>query len=188
MKVIRTFVAVLIDEGIRRRIAEVQEQLKKFAVGVKWVAPENLHITLKFLGDVREDELPRVHAAVGDAVKGMPRFEMSFGGLGAFPNLARARVVWVGIEDGREELRELAARVDENLAKLGFEKEDRPFRAHVTIGRVKDGGSVSGLALGIEEIDARELGSQQVLSVAVMESELSGKGPVYSPLSESKLG
>ena len=184
---VRAFVAVVISEDIRRKVAEVQGQAKKFAPNVKWVAPDNFHITLMFLGDVAEDRLSEVHEAISDAVRGLQPFTMSFSGLGVFPNLSRPRVVWAGVEQGREQLMEIAAKVDAALVKLGFEKEDRPFAAHITIGRVKDGKPPGGLAQGIEEIDARNMGSQQVASVVVMESELLREGPVYSPLSESKL-
>jgi 2'-5' RNA ligase len=187
MKVIRTFVAVLSAQELRDRIAKVQEQVKKLAPDVKWVAPENFHVTLKFLGSVREEELLRVFSAVDEAVSAIPAFDISFSGLGAFPNPAKARVVWVGIENGREELRALADSVDASLARLGFAKEERGFKAHITIGRVKDGRLPSEFVNGIKEINASNLGSQRVTGVAVMQSELHKEGPAYSPLSETKL-
>ena len=137
MDVIRTFVAVLISEDIKRNIFEVQDQIRKLAPDVKWVAPECFHVTMKFLGNQPEDRLPLVSAAIRDGVAGFRPFDVSISGLGAFPSPARARVVWVGIDEGRRELIRLAETVDENLGKLGFPREERSFKAHITIGRVK---------------------------------------------------
>ncbi len=182
MGAVRTFVAVLIDEDLRNRIAEVQSRIKKLAPDVKWVAPENLHVTLKFLGNVREDLLPEVFSAVERAVCGRKPFLVSFSGVGAFPNARRARVVWIGLEEGEDRLRELAASIDENLAKLNFEKEGNEFKAHITIGRVKTSKFLGELAKGVAEVDARNLGVQRVSSVAVMRSDLRREGPIYTPL------
>lgn len=186
-KVIRTFVAVLLDEEIRARIFRVQERVMKFASNVKWVAPENFHVTLKFLGNVRLNRLADVQAAVDEVARNFAAFDFSISGLGLFPTPKRPRVIWVGGEEGREQLIALANAVDNRLAKLGYEKEDRPFKSHVTIGRVKEGKPVPGLAEGLEEIDASGLGMQRVASIAVMESVLKPGGPSYTPLSVHKL-
>ena len=182
MNVVRTFVAVLLADELRKRISEVQEQVKKLAPDVKWVAPGNFHVTLKFLGDVPEDALDGVFSAVEEAAGAFSPFGFSMLGLGAFPNARNARVVWAGIQDGREQLAELAAAVDAKLAKLGFPKEERDFKSHITIGRVKTSRRLDDLARGIGEIDAGDLGSQTVSSVAVMQSDLRPDGPIYTPL------
>jgi 2'-5' RNA ligase len=182
MDAVRTFVAVLIDEDLRNRITEVQGRIKKLAPDVKWVAPENLHVTLKFLGDVREDLLPKVFLAVEEAVQGLWPFNMSVSGIGAFPNARRARVVWIGLEDGEDRLRELAISINEKLAKLNFEREENEFKAHITIERVKTSRFLDELAKGLVEVDARNLGVQRVSSIAVMKSDLRRDGPIYTPL------
>ena len=186
MKVIRTFVAILIDKSLKKVIAEVQSHVKKLAPDVKWVAPENFHITLKFLGNVVEDALPEVVKAVEEAMRGFSPFDLAISGVGAFPNPARARVVWVGSGEGREQLAQLASAVDRNLAKLGFEKEDKPFKAHITIGRVKTSRFLRQLAEGIGKVDAENLGIQRISGVAVMRSELSREGPTYTPIKAIK--
>lgn len=184
MKVIRTFAAISIARDIRSRISDVQEQAKKLAPDVKWVAPELLHVTLKFLGNVREDELARVFLAVDEAAAGHSPFDLSFSGMGSFGS----RVVWVGIEQGRDELRALAKSVEDSLAQVGFPREERAFKAHITIGRVRENGRLPReFSDGIEEINASDLGSQRVESIVVMQSDLQRDGPVYSPMSESKL-
>ena len=188
MKVVRTFVACLIADDLRKRISETQEQVKRLAPDVKWVAPENVHVTLKFLGDVREDALPGVFSAVEEAVGILSPFELSVSGLGAFPSPRNARVVWVGVDEGREQLVALASAVDKKLVKLGFAKEDREFKSHITIGRVKTSKFLDRLAQGIEEIDASSLGMQTVSSVVVMQSDLHPTGPVYTPLKSIGIG
>ncbi len=180
MKAFRTFVAVLIDYDLRQRIAEVQERIKKLAPDVKWVAPENLHVTLKFLGDVSEDALPEIFAAVQRASGANPEFGLSFSGLGAFPNPQKARVLWVGIVNGREELVALAAAVESELVKAGFPREEKPFKAHSTIGRARMGRAPKGLAESMAQVEASDLGHQPVVSVAVMQSDLRPGGPVYT--------
>lgn len=182
MKVIRTFVAVLIDENLKKVMAEVQSRVKKLAPDVKWVTPENFHITLKFLGNVVEDTLPEVTKAVEEAAQGFSSFDLAISGVGAFPNPARARVVWIGSGEGRDKLAQLASAVDNNLAKLGFEREDKPFKAHITIGRVKTSRFLSQLAEGIDKVDAENLGIQRISSIVVMRSELGREGPAYTPI------
>ena len=188
MKSVRAFVAVLIDEVLVKRIAEVQDQAKKLAPDVKWVAPSNFHLTLKFLGNVPEDGSPEICSAVEDAVKPFSQFELSVSGLGAFPNAKRARVVWVGVDSGLAQLSEVAASIDLSLAGLGFEKEAKPFKGHVTIGRVKNSRHLDKLAQGMDEIPAEDLGILRVDSVCLMQSELHPDGPVYSPICVAKLG
>lgn len=187
MKVIRTFLAVLIDEDLRQKIFDAQNCVRKCASNVKWVEPDNFHITLKFLGDVAEEQIPEISAVITETVKSVPAFDLSFKGLGAFPRPERARVVWVGIEQGREQLIDMAKALEKSLAALGFDKEDKPFKAHVTIGRVRDNKPTAGLARGLAEIETPDLGTQRVECVSVMQSELLREGPVYSVISESKL-
>lgn len=184
MKVIRTFVALSITPDIRSRISDVQEQAKRLAPDVKWVKPELFHVTLKFLGNVREDELARVFSAVDEAAATHSPFDLSLSGLGSFGS----RVVWVGIERGRDELRALARSVEDSLARAGFPRDEKGFKAHMTIGRARENHKLPNeFAGGIEEIDASDLGSQRVESIVVMQSDLQRDGPVYSPMSKSKL-
>ena len=129
-----------------------------------------------------EDAVPDVVAAVEEASRAFAPFDLRLAGLGAFPSPRKARVVWVGVEDGREQLIKLASAVELKLAELNFEPEERDFKAHITIGRVKESRFLGRLADGIGEIDASDLGTQRVTSVTVMQSELQREGSVYSPL------
>jgi 2'-5' RNA ligase len=186
-RVIRTFVAVGLDEELRSGISAVAERVKKLAPNVKWVAPGNLHVTLKFLGNVREDRIAGIGAALDEVAREIVAFDLSVSGLGVFPNPRKPRVVWVGIEEGRDQLVALAGAVEDRLARAGFEKESKPFKTHITIGRVKEGRPVGDLTDGLAGIDADKIGAQRVDSVIVMESMLKPEGPEYTPLSVHKL-
>lgn len=184
---IRTFIAVLISEDIKRRIGLVEEEFKKLAPEVKWVAEENLHVTLKFLGNVPAERLERIAAALGEALSCVEPFEIEVADVGAFPSAGIPRTVWVGVTSGQEELADVARRVEKALEKLGFPREDRPFTCHITIGRVKDGRGARELAPALQEAEVGRLGSVLVGSVAVMRSDLRREGPIYSTLSEIHL-
>ena len=186
-KVVRTFVAVLLDEELRRKISEVQERAKLLTPSVKWVAPDIFHVTMKFLGDVRRDKLSVVQSAMDEVAGSLTAFDLSIRGMGVFPTPRRPRVIWVGVEEGCEQLVALAKAIEQRLVRAGFEKDDKPFRSHITIGRVKEGKPVPGLTEGLDEIDTSELGTQRVASIHVMESVLKPGGPSYTPISEHRL-
>ena len=187
-RVVRTFVAVLLDEELRRRISEVQQRVRKLAPDVRWVAPDNFHVTLKFLGGVRQERIAHIQDAMDEVVDGFSAFDLSLVGAGAFPNPRKPRVVWIGVEEGREQLIALANAVEHRLVDVGFEKEDKPFKSHITIGRVRDGKRAPDLTGALVGFDASEIGRQRIDSIAVMESVLKPEGPEYTPLSVHKLG
>jgi len=186
-KVIRTFVAVCLDAELRSGISAIQERVKKLAPNVKWVAPDNFHVTMKFLGGIGANRVARVQAALDEVARDFPAFDLSIAWLGVFPTPRRPRVIWVGIEEGRDQLVALAKAVEDRLVKAGFEKEEKPFRSHITIGRVKESKPVEGLVEGLGEIDTSDLRVQRVDSITVMESVLLPEGPAYTPLSVHKL-
>ncbi len=137
----RTFVAVFpplrIGAATTTGARETVRRLGGSADRVRWARPENVHLTLKFLGDVREEVLGDLHAALEEVCAGHAPFDVELAGLGAFPSAQRARVLWAGVGTGFEELRSLAADLDEALSPLGFEREERPYTPHLTLGRVR---------------------------------------------------
>jgi 2'-5' RNA ligase len=135
---VRVFIGLDIDETVRKRIQSFIEEVRVLAPDAKWVRPESLHVTLKFIGEKPADTVERIKNALGK-VKGKP-IELGFRGYGFFPHARSARVFWVGVEAGPE-LGQLATSVDEATAKLGLPKEDRPFSPHLTLAR---GGGGSG--------------------------------------------
>src|SRR5207245_7151093 len=143
------------------------EGLRRVARDVAWVAPESLHLTLKFLGRVREARTPELAVALTRATAGLTAFEANVAGLGAFPSPARARVIWAGVGRGTDALVELAGRVDAALAALGVEREPRAFSPHVTLGRVRVARRDPALADALFASKARELRSLFFARVAV---------------------
>ncbi|MCJ7645372.1 RNA 2',3'-cyclic phosphodiesterase, partial [bacterium] len=118
----RTFIAVAISSEVREKIAKIQAEFRRGGPDVKWVEPENLHFTLKFLGEVDEDKLLGVIEKTRLGVAGVSSFRVHLSGLGSFPNLKSPRVVWVGVSEGKQELKNLSERIEENLSYLGFAK------------------------------------------------------------------
>jgi 2'-5' RNA ligase len=185
---IRSFIAVKIPPEAAEVIGAAQVRLRAAGGDVKWVEPESFHITLKFLGGVERERLMEVWRATTEALDGSAAFTMRFRGIGAFPNAGRARVVWAGIVEGADELTEMAARVEAACATHGFERERRPFRAHVTLGRVRRPAANPALEAAIGEQAEAELGEARVDRALLMKSELTRAGAVYHILEETVLG
>ena len=183
--------AVEISEPVRRAAAKLIETLDTAAADVKWVDPQNLHLTVKFLGDVNLKETARICQAVQKAAAEAEPFELTFGGVGAFPNPKRPRTVWIGgrCEDAADGMALLHKKIEQRLAKLGFRKDSRRFQAHLTIGRVRRGGpGVADLARLMQENADLLFGKTAVKEAAVFSSELTREGPIYQPLGRATLG
>ena len=184
----RAFIAVDIHEDARAGLGRVTDQLRRLGGDVKWVPARNVHITLKFLGETGEDLVPDLLAAMRAAAAGQSPFRVRLGGLGSFPRKGRPRVVWVGIAEGGRELGYLAGWVDSLCCELGFEREKRPFSAHVTVGRVRSPGGIERLveALGAGSDFSTE--TFEVTSIRLMKSDLRPSGAVYTCVGEVNLG
>jgi 2'-5' RNA ligase len=176
---IRSFFAVEIGEEVAARIAEAQARLKECGGAVKWVNPANLHLTLKFLGEVESAAIPGLIEATSRELAGAGAFRATLAGLGGFPSASRPRVIWAGIGEGGEGLADLAERVERACEQLGFPREKRPFSAHLTLGRVREGGGGGELGERILQEGQSEFGETGVKSVVLMESRLRREGPEY---------
>ena len=181
MKQFRTFVAVEMPEDVQKEFREVQTTLRRTDAHVKWVEPHNIHVTLKFLGDVAEDHLEGLYQGVTEGVRGIQPFEINLSQLGAFPNFKRPRVIWIGVEAGKEKLVQLQKQVEDSISHHGFPKENRKFSPHLTIGRVKSPRGVDDLVTTIQETPF-ESNSIGIREVVVMKSTLTPEGPIYAPL------
>lgn len=189
---IRTFIAIELNDTHRRALGEAQAQLKRDPAGrnVRWVPPENIHVTLKFLGGVDAGKIPAVERAVAEACVGIQPFTLTMEGVGAFPNLKRPRVVWIGIGGAIETVEQLANKIETACEALGFAREERPFSPHLTLGRVKREARPSDWqAIGamIQNAQVGKLGEIQVASVSVMKSDLRPSGSVYTQLVQVSL-
>jgi 2'-5' RNA ligase len=183
---VRTFIAIELDEGIRARLCEAQDQLRACGAQVKWTKPPQMHLTLKFLGEIEEHQVEEVGAALANAAVGSKPFEMEVRGVGSFPPRGAARIVWAGLEDPSGTLDRLQHRVEGALGAAGFERETRRFHPHVTLGRVKDGRS-RGLRERIQAAADVAFGVQRVSDVVLLQSMLSPKGPTYTELLRCRL-
>jgi 2'-5' RNA ligase len=158
------------------------------APSVAWVAPDNLHLTVKFLGGVEPGQVEAVTAALRATVSATPPFELAIAGLGAFPTASRPRVIWAGVSGGREPVCRLAGEVEAALEPLGFAPESRPFSPHLTLGRIREPRPDRRLAALIARGAGRAFGDLRVTSVSLMRSVLGPGGPRYSELAAVALG
>jgi 2'-5' RNA ligase len=185
---LRTFVAVAVSHEVRIRARQLVDALSCTAAKVRWVEPENLHYSLKFLGDVELLEIPRVCEAVTRAALDLPPFEIIARGAGAFPDVARPRTIWLGVADGSQQMIELNEAIERELAPLGFRREQRRFRPHLTIGRVRGGPAGLGELGQLVQQHADFVGGVvSVDEVVVFSSELGRDGPTYEPLATATL-
>jgi 2'-5' RNA ligase len=176
----RTFIAVELCEAVRRGAASLQDGLRAAGARLRWVHPDNLHFTLRFLGELPPAQVARAVVATRAAVGTLAPFSLTIGGLGAFPSLERPQVVWVGVTAGAEGLEALALALNAALARERFPAEDRPFRPHLTLGRARDERRWGDLVRALHRYRDAVLGEERVEAVTVMESRLTPDGPVYS--------
>ncbi len=184
----RLFIAIELSEPIRDILSQIQSHLKYSGADVKWVEKDNIHLTLKFLGETTEKKAEEVRSAL-DIIGSQTRsFEISLKDIGSFPKIDYPRVIWVGLDKGVLESTVLATKIDEALSKMGFQKETRPFAAHLTIGRVRSPKNKEALKEKILSSDSQLTthNSQLVSSVILFRSTLTPKGPIYTKLHEAK--
>jgi 2'-5' RNA ligase len=176
----RLFVALATSEELRERLAALIETLRKADAAPRWVNPRNLHITLKFIGEVPQEKLAAINEALA-AVRVSRRLSLQFRGLGFFPHARRPAVVWVGIESS-EHLALLAAEIDRTLAPLGIPREERPFLPHLTIARFKQTRVSPALATEIDKRQNFTFGEVAAGEFHLMESKLKSGGAEYTTL------
>jgi len=181
-KNMRLFVAVNIPDGPKENILEIQDRLKSALSDVKWVSGDKLHLTLKFLGEVPENEVAGLCPALERSLAGHKAFRVFVSGTGAFPDNSHPRVVWAGITEGSDELVKLAGALDHNLEGLGYKKEKRSFSPHLTLGRVRSSNNISALVKKIIALENEPAGGFEVSSLDLMSSVLDPKGSQYKCL------
>ena len=191
MEQVRSFIAIELPGELRRKLGQLETQLKSGKQPwVRWVKPESIHLTLKFLGNIGIDRTAEITGAMEEAARTVPPFRLEVKDLGAFPNLKRVQVVWIGISGEVDELGQLQQGIESNLARLGFAPESRPFTAHLTLARVRNqppleewqnfGQLIAGTRL--EVVYAIE-----VDTVSLMRSQLTREGAIYNRISSVQL-
>jgi 2'-5' RNA ligase len=184
----RSFVAVEIPTRIRKALGDLEEGLRRSGADVKWVRPESIHLTLKFLGEIDPGRVEEIREAVAGVLGRHEPFEVRVCGVGCFPRMSQPRVVWVGLTGEETRLLSLQGEVEGALERLGFPREERPFRAHLTLGRVRSSKEKDRLAALIQSHLQVDLGEFTVGSVIQFRSELHPTGARYTPLWEASLG
>ena len=182
----RTFIAIPIGEEMRQLIRTLYSEIPELRENIRLVPAENVHLTLKFLGDTDETQIPVISAAITKAVADISRFQFICDKSGVFPNQRNPRVLWLGISDGAEQVCRLAQRIETALEEIGFPPENRDFKAHLTIGRLKDPRrKITGLEHFLNyEINPTII---PVENVIFYESNLTSGGAIYTRLSVVQL-
>jgi 2'-5' RNA ligase len=190
-EIVRSFIAIELPEDVKAALKNVEGILSRNDPGIaKWVDPNAVHLTLKFLGGVPVEKLDAIISVVQDAVRGISPFNLTIQGLGAFPNLRRTRVVWVGLSGDLEFLQKLQENIELNLVPLGFPAEDRSFTPHLTLARVRENASpFQRQALGeiISRTTLEPTLPIKVDAVNLMRSVLTRSGAIYTRLSAIEL-
>jgi RNA 2',3'-cyclic 3'-phosphodiesterase len=187
---VRTFIAVELSPRVIARAGDLIDKLRVAPAEINWVRPQQMHLTLKFLGDIPDTETPDVCRVVDQVAAGFEPFEITCRGAGAFPNLRDPRTLWIGIEDGADELKRLQAEIDTAMkTKLGYAKEQRGFHPHLTIGRVKRElpGGRGELAKLLEENARFDADLAIIDEVVTFASFLGRQGPTHDALGRAEL-
>lgn len=184
---LRTFIAIELDEATLLALTGIQQQLKSRipSHAVRWVNPNGIHLTLKFLGATPEDRLEEIREAMKTAIEGMAPFEFRVEGRGCFPNFRQPNVIWVAVRDVGGKLSRLQRAIEDHVAPLGWPTEKRPFRPHLTLGRVaRDLRPDERRAVGeaVETFEVEEIATVQVSEVSLMRSDLLPTGARYTRL------
>lgn len=181
----RTFVALLIPPAWSEYLGAVTDLLREGTSGLSWVKPGNIHVTIRFLGDLGDSGVKRVCDAVARETTSLEAPLARLGGLGGFPSLTRPRVLWVGLSEGEETVRALGSAVNDGIRRAGFGPLEKPFRPHMTVARVREG------AKGLERLRTASLPpappAEPLDRICVMKSELHPSGSRYTALSEARL-
>lgn len=190
---IRTFIAIELDAAVKAELEKIQRRLRAEPISglVRWVAPGNIHLTLKFLGDMEAERVPHVMAAIRTACYGVASFEMGVRGAGCFPNYQRPTVIWASLVGQVQPATLLAQHIENECARLGFDPDDRPFLPHLTLGRMSREADLSERRQVGEMIRRLDINLKSVIradAVYLIRSELKPEGSVYTPLGSVKLG
>ena len=185
--IIRTFIGFELPEKTRSFISSIQEDLKSNGLDARWVQPKNIHLTLKFLGNINKDDTQKVGEAIFKSAADYAPISLTAKGVGAFPGINRPRVLWIGIRGQIDVLIQLQKSLDDQLEQIGFPKENRPFKGHLTLARVK--GQIDRVKLinAIKKYGEFEPKSFIADNIILFKSDLKSTGAVYTKLNSLSL-
>ena len=182
----RLFIAMPLPGDIEEELGRIIFLLKQKGGSVKWVTPKNIHLTMKFLGDTEENLVDSIKEQIDAIAREYAAVETVISRLGAFPNLSRPRVIWAGLDKNIETLAEISGKVEAAVESLGFEREERRFKAHLTLGRVRQPAGLSDLTAYMKSLDVPEM-SFPMDRLVLFRSTLTPRGPIYDRLHEVML-
>ncbi|MBD3376908.1 RNA 2',3'-cyclic phosphodiesterase [candidate division KSB1 bacterium] len=185
METLRTFICIPLPDEILCKVEQIQENVRQKEDGVKWVHPQSMHLTLQFLGDVKQTSVEEIGRMITPLIESTPAFFLSLEGAGAFPNFRRPKVLWLGIQDESGQLVTLQEQIAAQLSKLGF-KEDKKYHPHLTLGRVKKPWLAQKVVDRLSD-QKWELGSFSADRVLLMKSELLPQGAHHTCLIKIEL-
>lgn len=184
---IRAFIAIELTPELQEELSRVQAELKKSSADVKWIESKQIHLTLKFLGNISNRQAEETKKAMTKIAHHISTFRMSLSEIGAFPKIEYPRIIWVGVEEGRKQLKELNSMIENELGSLDFPKETKEFHPHVTLGRVKSSKNKLALKQHIESIGFVSHNEIEIKQLTLFESILTPEGPLYTPLYKAAL-
>jgi len=184
---LRTFIAIELDQGLQKILKGIQDDLRKTGADVKWVESHNIHLTLKFLGDVNEEKILSLGETMESSLRGYPAFSFDLNHLGAFPTVNSPKIVWVGVGSGGKEIGGLIRILEDNSETVGFKKEERGGSPHVTIGRVRSSLNKFALSKMMKSYSLPQPMTQNVKGVVLFKSTLTSSGPSYEALKKFPL-
>lgn len=183
----RLFIAIELPSEIKAALAVCQQKLRQTSAQASWPSPENLHLTLKFLGEVEAARLPILKQICTETARQATSFTLTTHGLGFFPNAKRSRVVWVGLQADTRQLPALQQQLEARLTEVGFPADDKAFHPHLTLGRIKTPTHIRALVEGVQAYAFPAL-SFTVTELVLMQSQLHASGSIYTPLLRAPLG
>ncbi len=188
-KNIRAFLAIEPSENVLQEITRLQEKLKQEINGrLSWTRPQGQHLTLKFFGDISKEDINNISTAVQKRVVAETKLNLKVEKLGVFPDARRPRVLWCGVTGDVEKLIALQKKLDSDFAALGFPAEDRSFKAHLTLARIKDSRDMTGMSEALKKHNEFNAGDFTGDKLILFQSNLSPQGAVYTKLAEFALG
>ena len=176
----RAFIAIDLPESVKSFLSEAQEALKLYGFRVKWVRPQNIHLTLKFLGDTATADMNKIAEAMRLAARDCPGISLAARGIGVFPNVRRPRVIWAGLDGQLEILANLQQTLDAHLADAGFARDSRPFKSHLTLGRVKGKIAPDRIKTAVDKLKEFESEPFGISEIILFKSELRPTGAIYT--------
>lgn len=181
---IRAFIAIELTKELHEELRILQQEVKKSDIDAKWVNPENIHLTLKFLGNADTGQIEKIKDILEEISKQTKPFYLHLAGVGAFPKLDYPRVLWVGIDEGKNEAIEIAEKLEKGLEKIGFQKENRSFSPHLTLARIRSSKNKDKLKKLVEETNFTSKNKVYADKLTLFKSTLTPKGSIYSKIYE----